>query len=92
VNTICDLLDELHPKDPVVPHRELITFVRDRLAHDRRYAMDATKIERELNWRPQETFEKGIRKAVNWYLQSEDWVQDVASGGYRQRIQKHYSV
>lgn len=92
VNMICALLDELRPSDPVVPHRKLITFVKDRPGHDRRYAMDASKIERELNWRPKETFETGIRKTVNWYLQNEDWVQDVTSGGYRQWIHKHYSV
>jgi dTDP-glucose 4,6-dehydratase len=92
VNTICDLLDELRPNDPVVPHRKLLTFVKDRPGHDRRYAMDASKIERELNWRPKETFETGIRRTVNWYLQNENWVRDVTSGGYRQWIQKHYSV
>ncbi len=92
VNTICGLLDELRPHDAVVPHRKLLTFVQDRPGHDRRYAMDASKIERELNWRPRETFESGIRKTVNWYLQNEDWVQDVTSGSYRQWIQEHYSV
>ena len=92
VNTVCDLLDELRPNDPVVPHRNLIAFVKDRPGHDRRYAMDTRKIERELHWRPKETFETGIRKTVNWYLQHEDWVQDVTSGGYRQWIAKHYSA
>lgn len=92
VNTICDLLDELRPNDPVVPHRKLLTFVKDRPGHDRRYAMDASKIERELSWRPKETFESGIRKTVNWYLHNETWVRDVTSGSYRQWIQKHYSV
>lgn len=92
VNMICALLDEMRPSDPVVPHRKLITFVKDRPGHDRRYAMDASKIERELNWRPKETFETGIRKTVKWYLQNEAWVRDVTSGGYRQWIQKHYSV
>jgi dTDP-glucose 4,6-dehydratase len=92
VNTVCELLDELRPNDPVVPHRSLITFVKDRPGHDRRYAMDTRKIERELHWRPKETFETGIRKTVKWYLQHEDWVQDVTSGGYRQWIAKQYSV
>ena len=92
VNTICDLLDEFRPGDPVVPHRKLLTFVKDRPGHDRRYAMDASKIERELNWRPKETFETGIRKTVLWYLRNESWVRDVTSGSYRQWIQKHYSV
>ena len=92
VDTVCALLDELRPSDPVVPHRDLITFVKDRPGHDRRYAMDTRKIERELHWRPKETFETGIRTTVNWYLQHEDWVQDVNSGGYRQWIAKQYSV
>ena len=90
VGIICDMLDELRPKDPVVPHRKLITFVKDRPGHDRRYAMDTSKIERELNWRPQETFESGIGKTVRWYLEHEDWVGDVTSGSYRQWMAKHY--
>jgi dTDP-glucose 4,6-dehydratase len=92
VNTVCDLLDELRPNDPVVPHRNLIAFVKDRPGHDRRYAMDTRKIERELHWRPKETFETGIRKTVDWYLQHPDWVQNVTTGGYRQWIAKQYSV
>jgi dTDP-glucose 4,6-dehydratase len=92
VHTVCALLDGLRPNDPVVPHRTLITFVKDRPGHDRRYAMDTHKIERELDWRPKETFETGIRKTVDWYLQHEDWVQDVTSGTYRQWIAKQYAV
>jgi dTDP-glucose 4,6-dehydratase len=92
VNTVCGLLDECRPNDPVVPHCNLVTFVKDRPGHDRRYAMDTRKIERELHWHPKETFETGIRKTINWYLQREDWVQDVTSGGYRQWIAKQYSV
>ncbi len=92
VNTICELLDEFSQKDPVVPHKNLITFVKDRPGHDRRYAMDTRKIERELNWRPKETFETGIRKTVDWYLQNDAWTRDVTSGGYRQWITKQYSV
>ncbi len=92
VNTVCGLLDELRPNDPVVPHRNLITFVKDRPGHDRRYAMDARKIERELNWRPMDTFQTGIRKTVSWYLEHEDWVRDVTSGSYRQWVAKQYSV
>src|ERR1700683_1697625 len=84
VNTVCELLDELRPNDPVVPHRSLITFVKDRPGHDRRYAMDTRKIERELHWHPQETFETGIRKTVDWYLQHQDWVEDINTGGYPQ--------
>ena len=92
VDTICALLDEFRPNDPVVPHRNLVAFVKDRPGHDRRYAMDTRKIERELNWRPKETFETGIRKTVFWYLHHEEWVRDVTSGGYRQWIADHYSV
>ena len=92
VGAICTLLDELRPNDPAVPHRKLITFVKDRAGHDRRYAMDTRKIERELNWRPLETFESGMRKTVCWYLEHEDWVRDVTSGSYRQWIAKHYAT
>ena len=92
VHAICGLLDELRPEDPVVPHRELITFVKDRPGHDRRYAMDTRKIERELGWRPRESFATGIRKTVGWYLQNTNWVADVSSGAYRQWIAKQYSV
>jgi dTDP-glucose 4,6-dehydratase len=90
VETICDLLDEMSPRS-AGSRRELITFVKDRPGHDRRYAMDARKIERELRWKPKETFESGIRKTVRWYLENEDWVRDVTSGGYRQWIATHYS-
>jgi len=91
VETICAIVDEIAPRDGV-PRNELITFVKDRPGHDRRYAMDARKIERELGWRPKETFESGIRKTVHWYLDNEDWIQDVTSGAYRQWIAAHYSV
>ena len=92
VETICTILDELRPHNPVVPHRNLITFVRDRPGHDRRYAIDARKIERELGWKPRETFETGIRKTVQWYLENEAWVRDVTSGSYRNWIATQYSV
>jgi dTDP-glucose 4,6-dehydratase len=92
VGAICELLDELRPNDPVVPHRKLITFVKDRPGHDRRYAMDTRKIERELGWRPQESFESGMRKTVDWYLEHEDWVRDVTSGSYRQWMAKQYAT
>jgi len=91
VGAICELLDELRPNDPAVPHNKLVTFVKDRPGHDRRYAMDTRKIEHELNWRPLETFASGIRKTVCWYLEHEDWVRDVTSGSYRQWIAKHYA-
>ena len=92
VNTICSVLDELKPEDPVVPHSQLITFVQDRPGHDRRYAIDARKIESELGWRPKETFETGIRKTIGWYLENEVWIRDVTSGNYRQWIATQYSV
>ena len=74
------------------PRRELITYVKDRPGHDRRYAMDASKIERELGWRPKETLDSGLRKTVRWYLDNPEWVADVTSGSYRQWIATHYSV
>jgi dTDP-glucose 4,6-dehydratase len=91
VRAICDLLDEMCPDDPVVPHSKLIQFVKDRPGHDRRYAVDATKIERELDWRPSESFETGIRKTIRWYLDNEAWVEDVSSGAYRDWIAAQYS-
>ena len=92
VGAVCQILDELRPNDPVVPHDKLVTFVKDRPGHDRRYAMDTRKIERELNWRPQETFESGMRKTVSWYLEHEEWVRDVTSGSYRQWMAKQYAT
>jgi dTDP-glucose 4,6-dehydratase len=91
VETICSILDELRPGDSAVPHRQLITFVKDRPGHDRRYAIDARKIERELGWRPRETFETGIRKTIEWYLNNECWIAEVTSGNYRQWMAKQYS-
>src|SRR5229473_5818401 len=91
VETICAILDELRPADPVVPHRELITFVKDRPGHDRRYAVDARKIERELGWKPRESLESGIRRTVHWYIEHEQWVNEVTGGGYRQWIETHYA-
>jgi dTDP-glucose 4,6-dehydratase len=90
VETICDIVDELAGRSGS-SRRGLITFVKDRPGHDRRYAMDASKIERELGWRPRETFESGIRKTVRWYLENEEWVREVTSGSYRQWIETHYS-
>jgi dTDP-glucose 4,6-dehydratase len=89
VDAICSLLDELRP-DPAGPYRRLISFVTDRPGHDRRYAIDARKIERELGWRPAESFETGIRKTVQWYLANEGWVQRVQSGAYRDWLDRHY--
>jgi dTDP-glucose 4,6-dehydratase len=92
VHAICSILDELRPADPVVPHNKLITYVQDRPGHDRRYAMDTRKIERELKWQPGETFESGIRKTVEWYLGNEAWIREVTSGHYREWIATQYSV
>jgi len=92
IRTICAVLDELRPRDPVVPHSKLITFVQDRPGHDRRYAMNTWKIEHELGWRPQETFESGIRRTVQWYLAHEAWIREVTSGTYRQWIATQYSM
>ena len=91
VHTVCTLLDELRP-DPAGPHRRLISHVKDRPGHDRRYAIDARKIERELGWRPAETFETGIRKTVQWYLDHADWVANVQSGGYRDWLAANYGA
>lgn len=90
VKTICTMLDELHAHSPVTPHAELITYVKDRAGHDRRYAIDATKLQRELGWMPSETFETGIRKTVAWYLANQQWVANIASGEYRQWVEKQY--
>jgi len=93
VHTLCDILDELRPvaeSNDIKSYRELITYVKDRPGHDRRYAINATKIETELNWRPAETFETGIRKTVEWYLDNADWVEQVISGDYRQWVERQY--
>ena len=92
VETICSILDEISPNDSVVPHRKLITYVKDRPGHDLRYAIDTEKIERELRWRPSETFETGLRKTVMWYLEHYAWVEEVTSGTYREWIATHYSA
>ena len=91
VHTICALLDELRP-DATGSYRRLIAHVKDRPGHDRRYAIDARKIERELGWRPAETFESGIRKTVQWYLDNADWVANVQSGGYRDWVATNYGA
>lgn len=88
VFTICDLLDEIVPKEK--SYREQITYVADRPGHDRRYAIDADKISRELGWKPQETFESGIRKTVEWYLANTNWVENVKSGAYQSWIEQNY--
>jgi len=91
VKTVCALLDELRPS-PEGSYTRLITYVKDRPGHDRRYAIDARKIERELGWRPAETFDTGIRKTVQWYLAHADWVANVQSGGYRDWVNQQYGA
>ena len=90
VHTLCGILDELSPRADGQSYRTQITFVTDRPGHDRRYAIDATKLERELGWKPAETFETGIRKTVQWYLDHQDWVLGVTSGAYRDWVGKQY--
>ena len=92
VHTICELLDELSPRADGQSYRSQITHVTDRPGHDRRYAIDARKLERELGWRPAETFETGIRKTVAWYLANPDWVQGVQSGAYRDWVAAQYGA
>lgn len=91
VNRVCALLDELRPRADGKPYAEQITYVTDRPGHDRRYAIDARKLERELGWKPAETFETGIRKTVAWYLDNQEWVQNVQSGSYRDWVEKNYA-
>jgi dTDP-glucose 4,6-dehydratase len=90
VHIVCRLLDELKPRADGKPYKEQITYVADRPGHDRRYAIDARKIEQQLGWKPAETFETGIRKTVQWYLDHPDWVANVQSGGYRDWVAKQY--
>ena len=90
VRTLCALLDELQPRADGKSYAEQITYVKDRAGHDRRYAIDASKISAELGWRPQETFETGLRKTVQWYLDNQDWVTAVTSGHYRQWVDLQY--
>ena len=91
VKTLCAILDELKPKVDGTKYESQITYVKDRPGHDRRYAIDATKLEKELQWRPQETFDTGIRKTVEWYLANETWVSHVVSGDYKNWVQKQYT-
>jgi len=90
VHTICDLLDEIVPKEG--SYRDQLTYVADRPGHDRRYAIDAAKISNELGWKPQETFESGIRKTVEWYLSNTQWVENVKSGAYKTWIEQNYAA
>lgn len=92
VDTLCRILDELSPRKDGMSYAKQITFVKDRPGHDRRYAIDATKIERELGWKPAETFETGIRKTVQWYLDHQDWVGNVTSGAYQNWVGQQYGT
>jgi dTDP-glucose 4,6-dehydratase len=91
VNLLCDILDKLKPNKNGSSYKEQITFVKDRPGHDRRYAIDASKIERELKWKPQETFESGLLKTVSWYLENQNWCNSILSGEYQHWIENHYS-
>lgn len=91
VKTICALLDELQPESKFAPHEQLIRFVTDRPGHDRRYAIDARKLERELGWKAQESFETGLRKTVEWYLRNTAWVESVTSGAYQNWMEENYA-
>ena len=90
VHSLCAILDELQPRADGRAYKEQVTYVKDRPGHDRRYAIDAGKIARELGWKPAETFDSGIRKTVQWYLANQAWVHDVTSGAYRDWVGKHY--
>ncbi|MEO5738826.1 MAG: dTDP-glucose 4,6-dehydratase [Variovorax sp.] len=92
VNTVCALLDELRPRADGKSYREQISYVTDRPGHDRRYAIDARKLEKELGWKPAETFDTGIRKTVEWYLANGEWVRNVQSGAYREWVEKQYDA
>jgi dTDP-glucose 4,6-dehydratase len=92
VHTLCDILDDLSPRADGQSYKTQIIFVTDRPGHDRRYAIDATKLERELGWKPAETFETGIRKTVRWYLDNQEWARNVTSGAYREWVGKHYGA
>ena len=91
VKTVCALLDELVPESKFKPHLQLVKYVTDRPGHDRRYAIDARKLEAELGWRAQESFETGLRKTVEWYLRNAPWVENVTSGAYHQWMAQNYS-
>ncbi len=90
VNMICDILDEMFP-EPGKSRRALITYIKDRPGHDFRYAIDSGKLERELGWTPKESFETGLRRTVNWYLDNGDWVERIKSGNYKSWIDQHYN-
>ena len=90
VGMVCDLLDDIQPREDQTSRRDLISFVKDRPGHDLRYAIDCSKLEKELGWAPRESFESGLRKTIQWYLDNSQWVERVKSGEYRQWIVQHY--
>lgn len=90
VQSICDILDEIKPKVDGKSYFDQVTFIKDRPGHDKRYAIDAKKIQSELNWKAQEPFETGLRKTVLWYLDNQDWVDHIFTGKYQQWIKKQY--
>lgn len=92
VNTLCSILDELQPRADGQAYNTQITYVKDRAGHDRRYAIDASKLEKELGWKPAETFDTGIRKTVQWYLDNQPWVANVTSGAYQDWVNKQYTA
>ena len=92
VTTLCQILEQLAPDKPagVANYVDLITYVTDRPGHDLRYAIDASKIQRELGWQPEETFDSGLLKTVEWFISNTDWVENVSSGAYQQWMETHY--
>lgn len=92
VHTICAILDEIKPRADGQPYAAQIVFVQDRPGHDRRYAIDASRIERDLGWKPDETFESGIRKTVSWFLENRPWIENVTSGAYREWVRTQYGT
>ena len=94
VTTLCEILEQLAPNKPagVTNYSDLITYVADRPGHDLRYAIDASKIQRELGWQPQETFNSGLLKTVEWFINNSTWVENVSSGAYQQWIDQHYEA
>jgi dTDP-glucose 4,6-dehydratase len=91
VNTICSILDELQPRPDGASYKSQIKFVKDRLGHDKRYAINATKIEKNLKWRPSETLATGIQKTIKWYLDHQDWVTNITNRDYDSWVAKHYT-
>lgn len=92
VRMICDIMDEMAPRDDSMPRRDMITFVKDRPGHDLRYAIDFSKLQKELDWHPDESFESGIRKTIKWYIDNKGWVNRVKSGEYMSWIERHYNL